>query len=175
MDDETTMLIAANFHPLRPLTEKEVARLRAGAGAGFVGADKFLPPTNEPGGAWRPKASQENDFFFDRESQRTKLFSGIPEFWAQDAGVQEGMGAIYDRAQEHLGSSDTAIIRARQRLMDEARTFKESAASPPGALNPAVYRARAAAAVLPKDADWIEATKELRKAIPGVNPSAPSR
>lgn len=175
VDDETTMLIAATFHPLRPLAEKEIARLRAGAGAGFVGADKFLPPTNEPGGRWRPKAGRENDFFFDRELQRTRLFSGIPEFWAQDAGVQEGMGAIYDRTREHLGTSDAAIIRARDRLIDAARAFKENQAAPAGALDPAIYRVRGAAAVLPKDADWIEATKELRKFVPGINPSAPPR
>ena len=29
MDDDTTMLMACNFHPLRPLTEQEIDRLRA--------------------------------------------------------------------------------------------------------------------------------------------------
>lgn len=175
MDDETTMLIAANFHPLRPLKEKEIARVRAGSGAGFVGVDKFLPPSNEAGGAWRPKASKENDFFFDRELQRTKLFSGVPEFWAQDAAVQEGMGPIYDRTKEHLGSSDLAIIRVRQRLMDAAKELREKGVPPPGVVEPALYRVRGAALVLPKDADWLEATQEIRKLIPGTNPSAPGR
>jgi hypothetical protein len=175
MDDETTMLIASTFHPLRPLTEKEIARMRAGSGAGFVGEENFSPPTSEPGGAWRPKARIENDYFFDREFQRTKLFSGIPEFWAQDAAVQEGMGPIYDRTKEHLGSSDLAIIRVRQRLMDAAKELREKGVPPPGVVEPALYRVRGAAAVLPKDADWLEATRGIRKLIPGTNPSAPGR
>jgi phenylpropionate dioxygenase-like ring-hydroxylating dioxygenase large terminal subunit len=173
MDDETTLLIAANFHPLRPLTEKEQERLRKGSGAGFVGVDNFRTPSTEPGGRWRPEASVENDFFFDTELQRTRLFSGIPEFWAQDAAVQESMGPIYDRSQEHLGRSDLAVIRVRQRLMEVAREFRDKGTPPPGVLDPEIYRVRGAAALLPPNANWLEATREIRKMIPGVNPSAP--
>jgi len=175
VDDQTTMLIACNFHPLRPLTDQEIERMRRGSGAGFVAVDKFLPPDNHAGGAWRPQAKRENDFFFDRKLQRTKFFSGIPEFWAQDAAVQEGMGPIYDRTQEHLGTTDIGIIRFRRRLMDGAKACRETKAVPPGVLEPQLYRVRGAAAVLPKDADWLDATKEIRKLIPGTNPAGPGR
>ena len=175
MDDETTMLMASTFHPLRPLTEQEIGRMRSGSGAGFVGVDNFLAPTNEAGGAWRPKARKENDFFFDRGLQRAKLFSGIPEFWAQDAGVQEGMGPVYDRTQEHLGTTDIGIIRVRRRLVETAKKFHEEEIPPPGVVDPTLYRVRGAAAVLPRDADWLEATVEIRKFIPGTNPAAPGR
>lgn len=173
IDDHTTLVFAANFHPLRPLTEAEVAKLRAGSGAGFVGEENFLPPTSEPFGAWRPKARRENDFFFKRELQRDKHFSGISEFWAQDAGMQEGMGRICDRSQEHLGTTDMAIIRVRRRLMQAAKAFLESATQPAGALDPKAYRLRGAAAVIPKGADWLKATEEVRTMIPGTNPDAP--
>jgi len=175
MDDESTMLFAINFHPLRSLTEKEMARLRAGSGAGFVGDENFLPPINEPGGAWRPKARRENDYFFSRELQRTKFFSGIPEFWAQDAAVQEGMGPIYDRTQERLGLSDSGIVQVRRRLIEGAKAFMAEAAPPPGVLNPDWYRVRGAAAILPKSGDWVEDTQEIRRFVPGTNPSAPER
>jgi hypothetical protein len=175
MDDERTMLLAVNFHPLRPLTEKEVGRLRAGSGAGFVGDENLLPPTQDPGGTWRPKARKENDYFFSRDLQRTKLFSGIPEFWAQDAAVQEGMGPIYDRTQERLGLSDSGIVQVRRRLIEGAKTFMAESAPPPGVLNPEWYRVRGAATILPKDADWVESTGELRRFIPGTNQSAPDR
>ena len=175
MDDETTLLIACNFHPLRPLNETEVERMRRGSGAGFVAVDNLLPVDSGPGGAWRPKAKKENDFFFDRELQRTKLFSGIPEFWAQDAAVQEGMGPIYDRTQEHLGTTDIGIIHFRKRLLEVAREFHEKETHPPGVIDPQLYRVRGAAAILPKDADWREATEEIRKLIPGTNPAGPGR
>jgi len=175
VDDETTILLAANFHPLRPLTDKELSRLRTGAGAGFVGDDHFLPPTSGAGGAWHPKARAENDYYFDRKLQRTKYFSGIPEFWAQDAAVQEGMGPIYDRTKEHLGTTDAAIIRVRHRLIEAAKISLAEGVPPPGAAEPEIYKVRGAATVLPKGAHWVEATGDLRRMIPGVNQSAPGR
>ncbi len=175
VDDHTTMVFAANYHPLRALTEKEVGRLRAGSGAGFVGDPNFLPPSNAPFGSWIPKASRANDFFFDRSSQQTDHFSGIPEFWAQDAGMQEGMGPIYDRAREHLGTSDTAIIRVRRALLHAAKALLEDEEPPAGALRPDIYRVRGAAALLSQDADWIAETEAIRELVPGVNPSAPGR
>ncbi|MCH7481285.1 MAG: Rieske 2Fe-2S domain-containing protein [Chloroflexi bacterium] len=175
VDDHTTMVFAANYHPLRPLTEKEVAKMRAGSGAGFVGDPNFAPPTNAPFGRWIPKASRSNDFFFDRASQQTDHFSGIPEFWAQDAGMQEGMGPIYDRTKEHLGTTDAAIIRVRRSLAHAAKALLEAEEPPPGVLHPDIYRVRGAAALLPADADWVAETEEIRKLVPGVNPSAPGR
>ncbi len=175
VDDHTTMVFAATFHPLRPLTEPEVSRLRAGSGAGFVGEANFLPATNAPYSGWIPKASLANDFHFDRGLQQDAHFSGIPEFWAQDAGMQEGMGPIYDRTLEHLGTSDSAIIRVRQKLIDTAKALEGDAVLPAGVLDPTIYRVRGAAAVLPKDADWLASTEEARMLTPGVNPSAPGR
>jgi nitrite reductase/ring-hydroxylating ferredoxin subunit len=169
MDDENVMLFSVTFHPLQPLSEQEVARMRAGSGAGYVGEGNFLPPTGEPGGAWRPKARRENDYVLDRQLQKTESFSGIPEFWAQDAAVQEGMGPIYDRTKEHLGTSDLGIITVRRRLLREARALLDGGADPPGAANPELYRVRGAAALLPAGADWLEATEDLRRVIPDVN------
>jgi phenylpropionate dioxygenase-like ring-hydroxylating dioxygenase large terminal subunit len=80
MDDQHVMVFSVTFHPLRPLEEGEIARMRAGSGAGYVGEANFLPPTSVPGGAWRPKASASSDYFVDRARQKTELYSGIPEF-----------------------------------------------------------------------------------------------
>jgi phenylpropionate dioxygenase-like ring-hydroxylating dioxygenase large terminal subunit len=171
MDDEKTMLFSVTFNPLRGLTNKEISKMQAGGGAGYVGKANFLPPTTEPGGAWRPKACMENNYFWSREIQQTRFYSGIPEFWAQDAAMQEGMGPIYDRTKEHLGTSDLGIIRVRQRLLEATRALCDRGVSPPGALEPALYRVRGAAVLLPKGVSWMEATKEHRTAIPGVNPA----
>ena len=174
VDDTTTLVVGILYHPLRALTEDEVLRAREnGGGAGFIADSNFRPPTTGPFGAWIPKAGSENDFFFDRELQRTRSFSGIPEFWAQDGGVQIGMGAIYDRTQEHLGTTDRAIIRTRKRLLDAARALEFDDVTPPGVEDPSIYQVRGAAALIPRDADWIEATREIRQVDPGVNPAAP--
>jgi phenylpropionate dioxygenase-like ring-hydroxylating dioxygenase large terminal subunit len=169
IDDENVMVFAATFHPLRPLTERERSVLKTGGGAGYVGENHFLPPTSQPFGRWRPIAGKDNDYLMDREAQKTKLFAGIAEFWAQDAALQETMGAIYDRSKEHLGSSDTAIIRMRARLISAAKALEEGS-TPPEVDAPELYRVRASVVVLPRDVSWLDATEHLRRVVPGTNP-----
>ncbi|HZT07763.1 MAG TPA: Rieske 2Fe-2S domain-containing protein [Chloroflexota bacterium] len=173
IDDESVLVFATSFHPLRPLTDVEREPLKVGGGAGFVGEDHFRPATSAPFGAWIPIAAAENDYLLDREAQRTTHYAGMAEFWAQDAALQEGMGKIYDRRMEHLGSSDTAIIRMRARLIGAAKAMRESGAVPPGVDEPELYRVRASVAVLPRDESWVPATDHLRRVIPGTNPGGP--
>jgi hypothetical protein len=85
------------------------------------------------------------------------------------------MGRIYDRTQERLGLSDSGIVQVRRRLIEGAKAFMAETAPPPGVLNPDWYRIRGAAAILPNDANWVEDTQEIRRFIPGTNPSAPDR
>lgn len=171
MDDGSVMVLAVTFHPLRPLNEKELSRARDGGGAGYVGEANFLPPTSAPGGAWRPKAGLDNDYFLDRVRQKTEFFTGIPEFWAQDAAMQEGMGVIFDRGREHLGTSDLGIIRVRQRLIGAAKALAGDGLVPASAVDPELYRVRGAATLLPAESKWLDDTEELRKVVPGTNPA----
>ncbi len=171
IDDENTMVYIITYHPLRPITDQEIARMRAGTGL-HVNADRFLPATSEPGGAWRTMANASNDYFLDYDLQREKKFSGIPEFWAQDAACQESMGTIYDRSQEHLGTSDLGVIRVRQRWIEAAKALRDHGLTPPGADDPTLYRIRAAALLLPEGASWVDDTRGHTVVIPGVNPSA---
>ena len=46
------------------------------------------------------------------------------------------MGTIFDRSQEHLGSTDTLIIRVRRRLLAAARALEERGTTPPGVDHP---------------------------------------
>ena len=39
--------------------------------------------------------------------------------------AQETMGEIYDRTQEHLGTSDNMVIRTRRRLINSAKAYRE--------------------------------------------------
>ena len=112
-----------------------------------------MPPTSEPGGAWRPIGSKANDYFLDREAQRTRRFAGVPGLSLQDVSLQEGMGAISDRTREHLGTSDAAIINARRLLLAAAR----GTAAPLGTGRPRTYRVRALGVALAPDEDWTAA------------------
>ena len=101
----------------------------------------------------------------DREVQRTKTFTGIPTIPLQDQAMTESMGAICDRTQEHLGSTDAMVIQVRRRLIDAARAFQEDKITPPGVDNPEQYRVRTASVVLDRTADWQEATRDVLKAF----------
>jgi len=170
IDDDNVLVVAVDFNPGRPLSEQELARRKAGGGAGYVGDANFAPPTSAPFGAWEPKGNWSNDFFLDRELQRTRVFSGIPEFWAQDAALQMSMGLICNRSTEHLGTSDLGIITVRRRLLDAVKQLRDKGTIPPGVEDPTVYQVRSTLSFLPKGVDWFEAMADLRRVIPGTNP-----
>ncbi len=77
--------------------------------------------------------------------------------------VTESMGTIYDRTHEHLGTSDSMIIRARRRWIAMAKAVVERDLVPPGVDEPEMYRQRSGEIILPRDADWWEGTKQLRE------------
>jgi nitrite reductase/ring-hydroxylating ferredoxin subunit len=136
----------------------------ASAGA-RPGGFEFQPDTPDWLGKFRLTQNRDNDYLIDRQSQRTDSFTGIAGIHQQDQAVTESMGPIYDRSQEHLGTSDAMVIRARRRVINAARALRDNATTPPGVDNPEVYRHRSGGVVLPRDADWLEATKGLRQAF----------
>ncbi len=137
---------------------------RAVAAAGArPGGFEFLPDTPDWLGKFRLAQNKDNDYLIDRKAQRTESFTGIAGIHQQDQAVTESMGPIYDRTQEHLGTSDAMVIRTRRRVINAARALRDNAVTPPGVDNPAVYRHRSGGVILPRDADWLEATKGLRE------------
>ena len=112
----------------------------------------------------RFEANKENDYHIDRDAQRNKSFTGIAGIHMQDQAITESMGPVVDRTHERLGTSDTMIIKTRQRLINAARALQEGVPAP-AADNPELYQVRSGGAILPRDVDWLEATEELRKAF----------
>jgi hypothetical protein len=131
------------------------------------------PRTSAAFGAWRPIPSLDNDFFQDRDAQKTATYSGISEFWAQDAAPQLSMGAICERWEEHLGTSDLAIIAVRKRLLGEAIELQERGTVPEEIAHPEAYQVRADAVLIPAGEPWIEATEERRRVLVNANPTCP--
>jgi phthalate 4,5-dioxygenase oxygenase subunit len=76
-------------------------------------------------GTWRQERNGDNNYLIDREMQRTVNFTGLPTNRVQDAAVTESMGAFLDRSDEHLGTSDAAIIFMRRLLMAAAERLQQ--------------------------------------------------
>ena len=63
--------------------------------------------------------------------------------------MTDSMGKIVDRTEEHLGTTDTAIIRMRRRLIMGARDLAEGI-EPYAASHPEVFKVRSGGALLPR-------------------------
>jgi hypothetical protein len=83
----------------------------------------------------------------------------------QDAAMTGSMGLVMDRSREHLGSADAMVIRVRRRIIAAVQAHMRSGAVPPGVDEPEVYRVRSGGTFLPHGADWVESTRELRRAF----------
>jgi hypothetical protein len=144
----------------------------AAAAGGLAGGHGFLPDTTDWLGAFRLVQNKDNDYLIDRDAQRTRSFTGIAGIHQQDQAITESMGPIYDRTQEHLGSSDAMVIRARRRAINAAKALRDRGEVPPGVDDPSVYRHRSGGVILPRAASWLEATRELREARPAPRAGA---
>src|SRR5437867_13355568 len=67
---------------------------------------------------YRMTRNAANRYQQDRDSMKTKTFTGIGfNFQAHDAFATESQGWVEDRTNEHLVSSDKAIVAARKLLL----------------------------------------------------------
>ncbi len=95
-----------------------------------------------------------NDYQIDREAQRGGIFSGVSDFVSQDLMVTESMGPIYDRTQEHLGSTDRAISRMRHILISAAKGLAAGSEPPAVAAGLDFRSIRGAEKILEPGEDW---------------------
>ena len=158
IDDETCWAWSFDYHPTRPLSEKEVQAMLDGFGV----HNKYVP------GTFRPLANKDNDYLIDRAAQKAgTTFSGVEGIAMQDASLQESMGPIVDRTRENLTTTDNGIIMARIRLMRAAKALKDKGVLPPGR-QPEEQRVRSAALVLEAHEAYKDAAREALIARPGV-------
>ena len=152
IDDEHCMLWSVDYRTDGPLHAEELAEVQRWDG---IHAET-LPGTD------RPIFNKSNDYGIDRALQKSgQSFTGIKGLGLQDAAIQESQGAIFDRTQEHLCSSDLQIIALRKyflKLVHEVR----AGAEPPG-LDPAAHSQRPQNVVAPKDIPL--ATVALRERV----------
>src|SRR5258706_4532054 len=87
----------------------------------------------------RLKKNRANDFMIDRDTQKTRSFTGIDGINTQDVAVQEVMGPIASRLEELLCSTLRAIAMMRRLLLD-ATSAVAAESRPRGVANPAHRR-----------------------------------
>jgi hypothetical protein len=149
MDDENCMVynLVYSFGD-DALTQPERERLerQRGRGPGEVTAD------------YRKVRNVTNDWLIDRQVQKTETFTGIDGINTQDHAIQESMGPIVDRTQEHLGSTDKAVIAVRRFLLDAIKGEQQGAA-PPG-VGPSYYTIRPVEQFLPPTVRWQDALRD---------------
>jgi len=141
IDDENCWWYRVRYHVGRALTGDELAEYTSGS----LDYARLVP------GTYVPQGNRANDYLLDRSLQKKDSFTGIPSAQLQDLAVQESQGAIADRTKEHLGTSDTAIVKCRRRLIESARKFAREGDVPVAAARGDLYRRRAVAVLLPKD------------------------
>ena len=180
IDDEHTMVWGIGTAQMPDRDAVGIGGLRQSGGRndplgrfgpmGGRGTQPFLPETSDWIGRFRPTANMSNDYLIDRELQsavvmdpslpQTGTYSGVPN-GAQDPLTQETMGSIYDRTQEHLGTTDGMIIRTRHKILNAAKALRDEGAAPPGVDNPSLYQLQSGGANVPKGVNAIEACWDI--------------
>jgi hypothetical protein len=104
----------------------------------------------------------------DREAQKSgRTYSGVMGIAMQDASLQESMGPIQNRTNEHLVSTDAAIMVARRRLFQYAQALQKDGTPPPG-LETSTHRVRSASFTLPVDEPFDEAMADALVVKEGI-------
>jgi phthalate 4,5-dioxygenase len=148
----------------RTVTEEEARQVRDP----FASWGGYVEGDGDPRRRFYTAANIHNDYRIDYELQK-ELNIGIPFLGnLQDRAMTETMGPIYDRTQEHLGTTDAMVIFVRRRLLEAARALRDEDAVPANVDDGNLCRVRPASALLPEGESWIGATEKARQSDAGV-------
>jgi phthalate 4,5-dioxygenase len=164
LDDEYNLQIFMRGRLDRAVTEEE----RRHARDPFAAWGGYVDAGSDPRRRFYTRANVHNDYLKDRALEK-ELMLGIPFLVnLQDRAMTETMGPIYDRTQEHLGTTDAMVIYMRRRLLDAARALRADGVVPANVDDASLYRVRPASILLPEGESWITATEKSRQADAGV-------
>ena len=165
LDDDHNLQFVIRARLDRPVTEEERQQVRNP----FAAWGGYLPATSDPRSRHYTAANLHNDYLVDYELQKKELVLGIPFLGnLQDRAMTETMGPIYDRTQEHLGTTDAMVIFARRRLIDAARALRDEGTVPANVDDASLCRVRPASILLPEGESWVGATEKARQSDAGV-------
>ena len=79
----------------------------------------------------RPRVNKSNNYGYDPEEQATRTFTGMgDDINVHDQWAVESMGAIQDRTQENLATTDVAIAAYRRMLREAAASMQNGPTCP---------------------------------------------
>ena len=165
LDDNYNLQIMMRGRLDRAITDQEREQTRNP----FTAWGGYLESTSDPRTRHYTKANIHNDYLVDRRLSREELMIGIPFLVnLQDRAMTETMGPIYDRTQEHLGTTDAMVIYVRRRLIEAARALRDQGVAPANVDDGSMCRVRPASVLLPEGDSWISATEKSRQSDSGV-------
>ena len=123
----------------------------------------YAPDTTDWIGKFRSIQTLDNDYLIDREAQKNLVsYTGIPNgAEPEDRGMQESMGPIYDRTQEHLGTSDMMVIMTRRKLIAAAKALRDRDEVPANVDNPHMFWLFSGGAIVPKGVSGLDYCKDV--------------
>jgi phenylpropionate dioxygenase-like ring-hydroxylating dioxygenase large terminal subunit len=156
IDDEHTLALMFSYTPDQPFYEKSRKVFEEGYKGRETGhhsqvAYEPQPPT-VPFPKYWSRFNRANAYRFDSALQKV-YNAGFPGLWMEDAACQSGVAPIYDRTKEHLGTTDTGVVRVRRMLLDTTHKL-EQGVKPVSAAQPERYMLRAVSITIPAGGDW---------------------
>lgn len=160
IDDHHTLAIMFSYTPDQPFYEKSRKLFKEGYKGRETGHHSEVAyepkPLTVPFPKYWSRYNRSNAYQYDYEA-------GMPGLWLEDAACQSGVAPIYDRSQEHLGTTDTGIARVRRMLLDSTRKI-EQGARPAATHSPESFMVRAVSITIPAGGDWTELGRDYMKA-----------
>ena len=167
IDDEHSLCLMFSYHPSEPFYEKTRQLFKtghAGRQTGHASDDAFEPrPCSVPYRNYWSVFNRANAYRFD-PALGARYNAAVPGLWVQDAVCQSGVAPIYDRSTEHLGTSDTGIVRTRRLLLDSLSRLRAEGPSSAVALEPDKFLWRAISITVEPGGDWKTLGAEYMKA-----------
>jgi phthalate 4,5-dioxygenase len=117
IDDDHAIRFQVSYNPEAPIDRDPPFTARQ------MGEWRF--PDGKSIDIWLPTENRDNHYGLDRDMQRRVNYSGIKGIETQDRAMTEGMGYVCDRTQEHLGTSDVAVIAMRRVLERRAQDLQK--------------------------------------------------
>ena len=170
LDDHHAMLITQSANPTGPIPDETNQHMLHA----FEEVGGYIDRSHDPRSYFMTRANKTNDYMLDRDVQKNLMYNGIPFILnLPDRAMTELMcdaagEPLYDRTQEHLGTSDVFVIAVRRQLLRAAKALSETGELPRNVAEPTLGRVRMGTFLLEPGCDWKEATAAQRDPQSGL-------